>query len=355
MRIPPGLRLASELSWRFLVVGAAIVVVALVLARLRLVVVPLFVALLLATVLWPAVAALRRRRWPRALAALGVLASSLAVLAAVAAVVVPAVAADIDELDVGVRGGAERLEAWLIEGPLDLSREQVGNVVERGERQLRENASTIAGGAVSGAVVFVELAAGSALTLVLLFFFLKDGDRMWRWVRRLFPVEARDEVDAIGARVWHVLGGFVRGTALVALVDALGIGLALWLIGVPLVLPLAVLTFLGGFVPLVGATVAGFAAAMVALVSGGFTTAILVLAAVIAVQQLEGNVLQPFIVGRNVELHPIAVLLAVAVGGILWGIIGAFLAVPITAAVAAAAAALSDTTGEGAPGASSRT
>ena len=338
--IPPGLRLASELSWRFLVVATAIVVLALLLARLRLVVLPLFVALLLATVLWPVVDALRRRRWPRALAALAVLAAGVAVVAGVAAAIVPPVAGEVDDLDAGVRGGAERLEEWLVEGPLGLSEGQVGDVVERGERQLRENASAIAGGAVSGAVVFLEVAAGAVLTVVLLFFLLKDGDRIWRWVRRLFPVEARDEVDEVGARVWRVLGGFVRGTALVALADAVGIGLALWAIGVPLVLPLALLTFVGGFIPLVGATVAGFAAVMVALVSNGFAAALLVVGAVVAVQQLEGHVLQPFVVGRNVALHPVAVLLAVAAGGILWGILGAFVAVPITAGVAAAAVAL---------------
>jgi putative heme transporter len=179
----------------------------------------------------------------------------------------------------------------------------------------------------------VEVLAGIALAIVTLFFLLRDGPTIWAWCRRLFPPQARTDVERIGERAWTTIGGYLQGVSIVAAVDAVLIGLALWLLGVPLVLPLALLTFVGGFFPIVGAFTAGFAAAMVALVTNGLTTALLVIAATIVVQQLEGNVLQPLVVGGAVELHPLAVILAVAAGGILWGIAGAFLAVPLAAVV----------------------
>jgi putative heme transporter len=180
----------------------------------------------------------------------------------------------------------------------------------------------------------LELLVGTLLALFLLFFFLKDGDRIWAWLVGLFPRRARADVDAIGHRNWAVLGGYLRGVAIVALVDAVLIGAALAALGIPFVLPLALLTFLGGFFPIIGANLAGFAAVMVALVSDGLLAALIVAAVVLVVQQLEGHLLQPLIVGRSVKLHPIAILLALTAGGVLWGIPGAFCAVPLTAVAA---------------------
>lgn len=338
--IPRPLRLAASLSWRFLLIAAAVVVLALVVSHLRLVFLPVVAALLLATVLAPAAKALRRRGCPGGLAALGVFAAALSALAAVVWAIAVPVTAEIDELDVGVRAGIEKAADWLSQGPLGLSESQVDRAIERGSDELRSHSGTIAGGLISGTVLAVEALAGTLLALVLLFFFLKDGERIWVWTLALFPEEQRPDVDQIGRRAWRTLGAYLRGVAAVGLVDALLIGLALYLIGVPLVLPLAVLTFLGGFFPIVGATVAGFAAAMVALVSNGFTAALLVIAAVILVQQLEGNLLQPVIVGRSVKLHPVAVLLSLTAGAIVWGLAGAFLAVPLAAIVTEAASHL---------------
>ncbi len=197
-------------------------------------------------------------------------------------------------------------------------------------------------GIFGGAVVALELLAGLLLAIVILFFLVKDGERMWRWAVGLFPPTVRADVDAIGARAWETAGGYIRGVTIVALVDAVFIGLALWLIGVPLVVPLAALTFIGGFFPIVGAFVAGFVAAMVALVSEGWLAAVLVVGASVLVQQLEGNLLQPFIVGSAVRLHPLAILLAITAGGVLWGVAGAFLAVPLVAVTARAAAVLAE-------------
>lgn len=332
--VPRRLELAAAVSWRLLVCAAAVVVVALVLARLQLVVLPSAVALMLATVLVPAVQSLRRRGLSAGVAAAGVLAGAAAVVAGALALVIVPVWQESDRLEVGVRGGVERIGDWLVDGPLGLTRRQVDDAIERSFDQIRDHGDTIAGGFVSGGLLALELVAGSLLALVLLFFVLKDGERIWTFVVECFPRRHRHEVRATGARVWVSLGAYLRGVATVALVDAVFIGLGLYLIDVPLVLPLAMFTFLGGFVPIVGATVAGFAAVMVALVSKGIVGALLVLGVVLLVQQLEGHLLQPLIVGRRVELHPLAVILAVAIGGIVWGIPGAFLAVPLTAILA---------------------
>jgi predicted PurR-regulated permease PerM len=260
------------------------------------------------------------------------------------------VADEVHRLDLDVRGGVERIGDWLVDGPLGLSERQVDRSIERGFDQLRANGGVFASGLLSGTVLLVELVAGVLLTLFLLFFFLKDGDRIWDWVVRLFPRRARGDVEAIGAQSWQMLGGYLRGVALVALVDAVLIGSGLAIVGVALVLPLAVLTFLAGFFPIVGANVAGFAAAMVALVSNGLTAALVVVGIVVLVQQLEGHLLQPLIVGRSVRLHPVAILLAIAGGAVLWGIAGAFLAVPLTAVCATAASHLRRGSRSPAPG-----
>jgi len=333
--VPEGLRRVSELGWRFLVLAATTVVLALLLARLRVVLVPTAVALLIACALWPLALRLRRVGVPPALTALLLLLGLAATVALAVAILAPRAADEFGELDVTVAGGVDRIEDWLTKRPLNLPSARVESFFDRAEGDARNAAGDLVGGAVGGAMLALEVVVGTLLTLVLAFFFLKDGDRLWAWVRA--SLLARwSGADEAGLRVRDVLAGYVRGTTIVALVDAVAIGFGLLLLGVPLVIPLAVLTFFGGFVPLVGATVAGFAAIMVALFSEGVLAAVFVLALVLGVQQLEGNVLQPFVVGRQVRLHPVVVLLAVSVGSVLWGIAGAFLAVPLTAAVSAA-------------------
>lgn len=331
--VPRPLRVAGGAAWRLLAVAAAVYVVALVVANLRLVFLPVFAALLLATFLTPPARWLMRHKVPAALAALLALCGALVVLAGVLAAVSPQVADEVGPLDVGVSGGVERVEEWLVDGPLGLPERRVADVVDRVEEQLRANAGMIAGGFLSGAVIALELVAGALLTMVILFFFLKDGERIWSWALGLFPPSRRGDAAEVGARAWETLGGFLRGTAIVGTFNAFFIGLALFLIGVPLVIPLALLTFFGSFIPIVGAFVAGFAAVMVALVSEGFVSAVIVLGVILFVQQVEGNVLQPYVLGKSLRLHPVVVLLAVTTGGIVWGIIGAFVAVPVTAVI----------------------
>lgn len=334
VRIPRSLALAAAVSWRLLVVGAAIYAAVTLLARLQVIIVPAAVAVLLACALWPGARRLRERGVPPALAALAMLVALLGTISLVAATIAPRAVDEIGELDVNVSEGLDVVQSWLTDGPLYLSETRVDSFFGELESQLRSASGTIASGALGGAMIALEIVVGVVLATVLLFFFLKDGDRMWYWMRGFLPEVRQARWHAIALDVRDVLARFIRGTTIVALVDAVGIGLGLYLLDVPLVIPLAVLTFIGGYVPIVGATVVGFLAVMVGLVSNGFLTSLAVLAVVVGVQQLESNLLQPVVVGRYVKLHPAVVLLAVGAGAVLYGVAGALLAVPLTAALA---------------------
>lgn len=332
-RIPRSLVLAAAVSWRLLVVGIALYAIVTVFVRLQVILVPAAVAVLLACALWPGVRRLRARGVPPSIAALTMLVGLFGTIGLIGAALVPSAADDIGELDVSVTGGVEVVEGWLTESPFSFPEQQVQSFFDELEAQIRSGSGEIASGALGGAVIAIEVVVGILLTIVLLFFFLKDGDRMWYWLRGFLPESRRARWNAIAVDVRDVLAAFIRGTTIVALVDAVGIGLGLYLLDVPLVIPLALLTFVGGYVPIVGATVAGFVAIMVALVSNGVVTALAVLGVVVGVQQLESNILQPVVVGRSVQLHPAAVLLAVGTGAVLWGVAGALLSVPVTAAL----------------------
>jgi putative heme transporter len=334
IRVPRTLELAAAVSWRLLVVGAAVIATFVLLARLQVVFVSAAAAILVSCALWPTVLRLRSLGARPGAAALVTLLGLGSIVAVTVALVVPYAVQDVRELDVDLSESVDSLESWLVEGPLALSEGQAQEVVDRTEAQVRAVGNRMTRGAWDGAKLAVELVVGILLTLVLTFFFLKDGDRMWGWIRGFVPAHRRDAWNRIGLDVRDVLAGFLRGTTIVAAVDAVGIGLGLLVLGVPLVVPIALLTFVGGFVPLVGATIAGAVAVVIAFLTEGLLTALAVLALVLLVQQLEGNLLQPLVVGRSVHLHPAVILLAVGAGAVLWGIGGALLAVPITAAVA---------------------
>jgi predicted PurR-regulated permease PerM len=329
------MRRCGEASLWLLAIGVAVVAALHVAARLRLVVLPVLLALLLATFLAPVVGWLKARGWRDGLAAITVLTTAVLVLGGLATLLVPPVIDQFAGLDIGIVGGLDRVQQWLADSPLPLSGEEVANAVDRVQQQLSESFDTIVEQVVSGAVLVLELVAGILLALVVLFFLLKDGARIWDWIVGLAPSPRQPGVRAIGQRVWDALGGFIRGQTLVALFDAVMIGVALLVIGVPLVLPLAVLTFFGAYVPVVGATLTAMLAVLVALVANGLAAAVAVLAAIVVVQQVEGNVLQPVVVGRAVHVHPLAILLGVTAGGVLAGIIGAMIAAPIVAVGAA--------------------
>jgi predicted PurR-regulated permease PerM len=329
--IPRPLNIVAGYSWRLVVILVAAAAIIYALAKLRLIVLPVIIALLLSTLLAPLVDRLKRRRWKPALATWTVFGAALLLLVGFVALVSPQVAAQIGDMGDAVRQGSDQVLEWLTRGPLDLSQEEIQGFIDRMGQRIRENSSSITGGVVSGAIAIGEGIAGLFLTLVLLFFFLKDGDKICGWILRQFSEPQRTHVAESGKRAWAALGGYVRGTAVVALVDAVLIGILLAVLGVPLLVPLVVLTFFGAFFPLVGATVAGIVAALVALVTEGVSDALIVGAGILVIQQVEGDVLQPLVLGRSVKLHPIVILLSLTAGAILAGIAGAFLAVPVAA------------------------
>jgi putative heme transporter len=337
-RVPVALRVAAAWSWRLLLIGAAIVAAAYVAAELRLVVIPAVLAFFLTIVLDPLHRRLRRAGLSRGLAAIASLLAFLGVLAGLFALLVPPVVDELGTLGDSLEDGARQVLDWLAEGPLNVSDAQIQGALDDAVARARDNAGAIGSGVLTGASLVGEIAVGLLLTMVLSFFLLRDGDRLWAWLLDRAGAERREDVERRGRLVRARLGAYLRGVTLVALFDAVFIGLALVVIGVPFALPLAVLTFITAYVPIVGATVAGAAATLVALVAGGVEDALLVLAAVVVVQQVESQLLSPVVVGRAVRLHPAVVLLAVTAGAIVYGVVGAALAAPLAAAVQAVVA-----------------
>ena len=331
--VPVGLDRAAGWAWRLLACAAAVTAVVVLLWYLRVIVLPAIVALTIAPALTPLADRLRRAGLERAAPATALVLGLLAV-AALVAVVTTSLVAEYDELVVSVRAGLDDLTDWLEGDPLNVS---LDRDLDSSVRSAWSEASTYL---VSGARSGVAVLTGIILVVALLYFILRDGRELWRRAVERFPEAERGRVDRAGEHAWRVLGGFVRGTALIAAIDATLIGIGLWILGVPLAFALAVVIFLGAFIPFVGATLSGLIAVLVALADGGPGIALLALGIVLGVQFLEGNFLQPVIQSRTVDLHPAVILLAVAAGGSLFGILGAYLAVPMTAVAFAVAAAL---------------
>ena len=326
----------AAVSARFLLIVLALVVLGYIAGKLWVVLLPILLALLLATVLWPPVRFLRGRGMPAALAAFGVLLVALLVLTGIVGGLAPQVTGQAQELADQVTAGLGELQDGLTGPPFNLGEERIGATVDNVIGELQANAQDIAGRVLSGAVAAGSLLITGLLALVLCFFYLKDGPKFLPWLGELVGPRAAPHVSAIAQRSWVTLSSFIRAQAAVGLVDAVFIGVGLAVLGVPLALPLAVLVFFGAFIPIIGAVVSGALAALVALVTNGVTAAVIVVVLVLVVQQLEGNVLQPILVGRTLDLHPAVVILAVTAGGTLAGIVGAFLAVPVVAVVAVA-------------------
>ena len=299
------------------------------LTQLKLIVVPLLIALVIAAAVSPVVRFLRDRGWPAAVATWAAMLSGITVLGVVLWLVGRGIRNGWEELSQSAAEGLDELQRFLASGPLGITEEQIESARQAGAELLASD--RVQRGAVSGATMAAEVVAGIFLGAVVLFFLLKDGRRIFEFL--IQPLSDRHQARAqrIGDHSVGVLGGYVRGTAIVALVDAVVIGIALVVLGVPLALPLATIVFLGAFVPLIGATVAGIFAALIALVANGPVTALIVVAVVIGVNQLEGDLLAPVVIGKALALHPLAILLALTAGTILSGIIGALLAVPVAA------------------------
>lgn len=299
------------------------------LLQIRLLVIPVLIALILAAAIGPFVNMLRRRGWRGGLATGVAFLGLLIVLGGVITVIVLSVRSQWDELISQAARGLDELENFLLTGPFPIDREQMNQAREAIVEFAQS--SQVRSGAVTGLSVVTEFLAGASLVVVILFFFLKDGAKIWEFFLRPFKGTREAKLRRVGKRTMEVLGGYVRGTAIVALVDTVAIGAALLILQVPLAIPLAIIVFIGAFIPLVGATVAGILAALVALVANGPLVALIVIIVVIAVNQLEGDLLQPVVMGKSLELHALVILMALTAGTILAGIIGAVLAVPIAA------------------------
>jgi predicted PurR-regulated permease PerM len=328
--VPFGLRTAAAWSWRLIVVLAGFYVLLYAAAYVAVVVVPVIVALLLAALLQPGAASLVRRGWPKGLAATAMLLVGLAVVAGIITLVVERFNAGFVDLADQVSEGIGQVQSFVVR-TFPITRGQLEDAVATLQQTLVDNQDTIASGALTTAATVGEVFAGIVLALFTLFFFLKDGRSIWLWLVGLFPHEARAYIDEAARRSWRTLISYVRATVAVALVDAIGIGVGLAILGVPLVVPLAALVFLGAFIPIIGSFLAGSVAVLVALVSNGPITALITFGIVVAVMQLEGHVLQPLLLGRAVRVHPLAVVLAIAAGLLIGGIFGALIAVPTVA------------------------
>jgi putative heme transporter len=329
--VPPRLTWAAAVALRVIIIAIAVLLAGAILWRLKLVVLPIIVALFACTVLVPPAAALKRRGVPPLVAALIVFAGLALVLAVIGVFVVPPFIDQFDELGDATRTAVDDARRWLRDGPLQLTQESIDEAVTSVQDQLGERQGDLAAGALSGAVRVLELVVGTLVATVLTFFFVKDGDTIINWGLSQLGESTANHIRAVGQRAWSTLTGYVRGVTVEGVIEAILIGASLVILGVPLALPLAVITFFGGYFPLIGAIIAGVLAATVALVSVGPGAAIAIVIISIVVQNVISNVIDPFIVGRAVSIHPAVVLLTVTIGGVLGGIAGAFVAVPILA------------------------
>nr|WP_218891299.1 AI-2E family transporter [Actinomycetospora corticicola] len=321
-------------SWRFLVVTAALAVLGLLIGQLWSIMLPVFLGLIIATVLEPPVAWLRARRVPSTVAALIVVVGGLAVLVGIVVLLAPSVAGQAPQIVQGAVGGIQRIQQWVQGPPLNLGTSQIGAYVDLAVQRLQQSAVQIAGGVVTGVTAVANGIINGVLAIIIAFLFVKDGPKFLPWLRRRTGPVAGSHLETVSRRAWDRLGGFIRSQALIGFVDALFIGIGLVIFGVPLALPLAVLTFFGAFIPIVGALVAGALAVLIALLVQGPTVAVGVLILILAVQQIEGNLLQPLVQGKGLGLNSAVVILAVTGGSALFGIAGAFFAVPLAAVVA---------------------
>jgi putative heme transporter len=329
--VPRGLRVAGAMAWRFLVVIAAVYVLIRVASYFSHLVIPLAVSLLLAALMAPGADRLVHWKVPRMAASALVMVTGLAVVGGLLTFVIIQFVNGLPELQSQVADSLDQIRDWLITGPLHLRDEQIQGAISNAIGTIKENQSAITSGAITTATTIGEVLTGLLLTLFILVFFLYDGPGIWRFLVRGVPVRVRDRVDVAGRRGFAALVSYVRATVAVALFDAVFIAIGLWILGVPLVVPLAALVFLGAFIPIIGAFIAGTVAVLVALVAKSFIVSLIVLAIVIAVMQFEGHVLQPWLLGRAVKLHPLAVVLAITAGLIASGIVGALFAVPLLA------------------------
>ncbi|WP_037683375.1 AI-2E family transporter [Streptomyces griseus] len=329
--VPWGVRVAAEAGWRLLVLAGTVWVLMKVISAVQLVVLAFVVALLLTALLEPTVARLKRVGVPQGPATALTAILGFVVIGLMGWFVTWQVMENIDNLSDQVQDGIDDLRRWLLNSPFHVTDKQINGIAKNLREAVGANTDSITSAGLEGVTVVVEALTGILLSFFSTLFLLYDGKRIWEWTLKLVPTAARPGVAGAGPRAWATLTAYVRGTVIVALIDAIFIGLGIYFLDVPMAVPLAVFIFLFSFIPLVGAVASGALAVVVALVTQGVFTAVMTLAVVLAVQQIEGHILQPFILGRAVRVHPLAVVLSVAAGGMVAGIGGAIVAVPLVA------------------------
>ncbi|HEV7566760.1 MAG TPA: AI-2E family transporter [Microbacteriaceae bacterium] len=329
--VPRGVRVAGAWSWRLLVIGGVIAVIVFLIIQLRLIVIPVLIAVLVSALLVPFVAFLHRHRWPRWLAIVTAMLALILIVGALVYLVVFQVRSESSHLRDQSVAAYNDFRSWLTTGPLDLTQAQIDQYLAQLWTSLQQDSQVFISGALSIGATLGHVLAGVLLTLFSTLFILIDGKGIWSWIVRIFPRRARPAVDGAGTAGWATLVNFVRVQILVASIDAVGIGLGAFILQLPLVIPIAVLVFLGSFIPIVGAVITGALAVVIALIYNGWVAALVMLGVVLLVQQVEGHVLQPLIMGTAVKVHPLAVVLVVAAGSLVAGIPGALFAVPLVA------------------------
>ncbi|CAN7327024.1 AI-2E family transporter [Microbacterium sp. LjRoot45] len=329
--LPRGLRVATAYAWRFVVIAAAAAIFIWIVIQLKLLVIPLLIALLVTALVWPAFTWMLRRRFPRWLALIVSVVGTIAVVSGLLYLAIWQITREWASVRSRTVESVAQLRQYLIDGPLHLTAEQIDGLLAQGWTLVQQQAELLLSGALVIGSTLGHVVTGALLTLFILLCTLADGGGIWRWVVRLFPSRARTAVDGAGRSGWVTVVTYARTQLFVATIDAIGIGLGAFLLGVPLAIPVAVLVFLGSFIPFVGAVVTGALAVFLALVYNGPWVALWMLFVVLGVQQLEGHVLQPLMMGAAVKVHPLAVVLVVAGGAMIAGIPGALFAVPLAA------------------------
>lgn len=334
--VPASLRIAGAYSWRFLVIAGVVGLIVFLVSEFRYIVIPFMVAVLVGSLLVPLVSFLICHRWPKGLAVAVAMLGTLAVVSGLVFVIVAQIRSGFPDLQERSLAAYEEFKDYLLASPLQLTESQINEYVGQAVAAIQADSSVLVSGALSVGSTAGHVLAGILLALFATLFILIDGRGIWRWIVRLFPRTARPAVDGAGQAGWVTLATFVKVQIFVAAVDAIGIGLGAWIVGLvfggfPLVIPIAIAVFLGSFIPVVGAVVTGTLAVFVALIYLGPVPALIMVGVVLLVQQVEGHVLQPLIMGSAVKVHPLAVVFAVAAGSFLAGIPGALFAVPFVA------------------------
>ncbi|WP_336645976.1 AI-2E family transporter [Microbacterium sp. USHLN186] len=339
--VPASLRITAAYSWRLLVIAGVVALFIWLVMLLKLLVIPVMIAILITALLSPAFELMLRARFPRWLAIAITVIGTLGIVTGLLWLVVWQVRAQLPDVQAKTAEAIEQVRSFLMTGPMHLSSAQIDQYIQRGMALLNEQADLLLNGALAVTGTAAHILTGALLALFILICLLADGAGIWRWTLRLFPRKARPAADAAARNGWATVIDYARTQMLVAGIDAIGIGVGAAVLGVPMPIPIAVLVFLGSFVPIVGAVVTGAVAVFLALVYNGALIGLLMLAVVLLVQQLEGHILQPILMGSAVKVHPLAVVLVVAGGAMVAGIPGALFAVPLAAFVNVAAVTIS--------------